>query len=133
MGETKSYLLINCLKKFINERKDEKFRCDKEDSFLIKDIYEEIFKRIVNPVYIIILSLLSSLLILKSKVNKFRNSFKYFIFFIGFLVIIFSELSYKFLSYTLEIEILFLLLPIIFVFIFYLNILLITKFKPRYL
>ena len=133
LGETKSYLLINCLKKFINERKDEKFRCDKEDSFLIKDIYEEIFKRIVNPVYIIILSLLSSLLILKSKVNKFRNSFKYFIFFIGFLVIIFSELSYKFLSYTLEIEILFLLLPIIFVFLFYLNILFITKFKPRYL
>ncbi len=133
LGETKSYLLINCLKKFINERKNENLRCDKEDSFLIKDIYEEIFKRIVNPVYIIILSLLSSLLILKSKVNRFKNSFKYFIFFIGFLIIIFSELSYKFLSYNLEIEILFLILPIIFVILFYIYILLITKFKPRYL
>ena len=30
--------------------------------FLIKDIYEEIFKRIINPIYIIILSLISSLI-----------------------------------------------------------------------
>ena len=33
-----------------------------ENSFLIKDIYEEVFKRIVNPIYLIILSLISSLL-----------------------------------------------------------------------
>ena len=38
----------------------------KENSFLIKDIYEEIFKRTINPIYIIILSLISSLLIIKT-------------------------------------------------------------------
>ena len=95
--------------------------------------FQETFKRIVNPSYIIILSLISSLLILKLKVPKFQNYFKFFLFLLGFFIIIFSELSYKFVSMSLNIEILFISMPILFIILFYLIILLKTNFKPKYL
>ena len=133
LGETKTSFLIYCLNKFINSRKDDDKRCGQKDNFLIKDIYEEAFKRIINPSYIIILSLISSLLILKLKVPKFQNYFKFFLFLLGFFIIIFSELSYKFVSMSLNIEILFISMPILFIILFYLIILLKTNFKPKYL
>jgi len=133
LGETKTSFLIYCLNKFINSRKDDDKRCGQKDNFLIKDIYEETFKRIVNPSYIIILSLISSLLILKLKVPKFQNYFKFFLFLLGFFIIIFSEFSYKFVSMSLNIEILFISMPILFIILFYLIILLKTNFKPKYL
>ena len=133
LGETKTSFLIYCLNKFINSRKDDDKRCGQKDNFLIKDIYEEAFKRIINPSYIIILSLISSLLILKLKVSKFQNYFKFFLFLLGFFIIIFSELSYKFVSMSLNIEILFISMPILFIILFYLIILLKTNFKPKYL
>ena len=133
LGETKTSFLIFCLNKFINSRKDDDKRCGQKDNFLIKDIYEEAFKRIINPSYIIILSLISSLLILKLKVPKFQNYFKFFLFLLGFFIIIFSELSYKFVSMSLNIEILFISMPILFIILFYLIILLKTNFKPKYL
>ncbi len=133
LGETKTSFLIDCLNKFIQDRKDDKKRCGQKDNFLIKDIYEEAFKRIINPSYIIILSLISSLLILKFKVSKFQNYFKFFLFLLGFLIIIFSELSYKFINMSLNIEIFFISMPILFIILFYLIILFKTNFKPKYL
>ena len=85
------------------------------------------------PEDIIVLSLISSLLILNSKDSSSRSFFKLFLFLFGFSIIIFSELSYKFVNTTFEIELIFLTLPIIFVILFYFFILLKTNFKPRYL
>jgi len=78
LNETSSLFLYYCLENLFSNRKDENIRCGKENSFLIKDIYEEFFQRIIQPLYIIILSLLSSLIILKSKINIFQNYFKTF-------------------------------------------------------
>ena len=133
LGETKTSFLIDCLNKFINSRKDKDKRCGQKDTFLIKDIYEEAFKRIINPSYIIVLSLISSLLILKFRVSKFQNYFKFFLFLFGFFIIVFSELSYKFINMSLNIEILFILMPILFIILFYSIILIKTNFKPKYL
>ena len=133
LGETKTSFLIDCLNKFINSRKDKDKRCGQKDTFLIKDIYEEAFKRIINPSYIIVLSLISSLLILKFRVSKFQNYFKFFLFLFGFFIIIFSELSYKFINLSLNIEILFIFMPILFIILFYSIILIKTNFKPKYL
>ena len=83
LNETKSLSLFLCLEKNINKRKDEKIRCEKENSFLIKDIYEEVFKRTINPSYIIILSLISSLIILKPKKSLLEKYYKYIIIYIG--------------------------------------------------
>ena len=133
LGEAKTSLLISCLEKNLIDRKNLKLRCGNKDTFLMNDIYEETFKRVVNPIYIIILSLISSLLILKSKNSNLKSVFKLLLFLLGFSIIIFSELSYKFINNIFEIELIFLTLPIIFVILFYFLILLKTNFKPRYL
>ena len=133
LGEAKTSLLISCLEKNLIDRKNLKLRCGNKDTFLMNDIYEETFKRIINPIYIIILSLIGSLLILRSKDSNLKSVFKLLLFLFGFSIIIFSELSYKFINTIFEIELIFLTLPIIFVILFYFLILLKTNFKPRYL
>ena len=133
LNETKSSFLFLCLKNFIELRKDSKFRCGSKNSFLLKDVYEEVFKRTINPIYIIILSLISSLVIIKPKKTFFEKYLRFFLFVFGFFIILFSELSYKFISLDIYFELIFLTLPLIFVLIFYLFLLLKTNFKIRYL
>jgi len=133
LDEIESNFLIGCLNQFFEKRKDSKLRCGEKNSFLLKDIYEEIFKRVINPIYIIILALISSVVIIKSKINKFQNYYKFFLFIVGFFIIIFSELSYKLIFYSNTVEILSLMLPLLFIFIFYFFILIKSKFNLRYL
>tara|TARA_B100000989_G_scaffold33393_1_gene21344 strand:+ start:7826 stop:8956 length:1131 start_codon:yes stop_codon:yes gene_type:complete len=133
LSETSSLFLFDCLENFLDFRKDTKIRCGNENSFLIKDIYEEFFQRIIQPIYIIILSLLSSSIILKSKIKFLPNYYKSFLFILGFSIIIFSELSYKFVGYSNLTEIIFIFLPIIFIIFFYFIILIKSKFNLSYL
>ena len=135
LDETSSILLFNCLNKFLKNRKDNNLRCGGENNnaFLLKDIYGEVFKRVVNPIYIIIISLISSLVILKSKINKFQNYYKLFLFLSAFLIIIFSELSYKLLYFPNLLEIISLILPILFIISFYFYVLIKSKFNFYYL
>ena len=133
LNETKSSALLYCIDKHILNRKDNNIRCGNDNDFLLREIYEEAFKRIVNPIYIIVLSLISSLIILKSKVNVLQNYFKTFLFLIGFVIILFSELSYKLVNENFVIEILSLALPLISILIFYIFILIKSKFKLNYL
>ena len=129
IDEIESKFLLNCLEENINLRKDEKFRCGYENSFLLKDIYEEIFKRFINPIYSIIISLISSLIIMKNKIQRLQNYFKFFLFICGFSILIFSELTYRFIFSKSHIELLIIALPIICIFIFYIFILIKSKFK----
>ena len=122
-----------CLEKNINKRKDEKIRCEKENSFLIKDIYEEVFKRTINPSYIIILSLISSLIILKPKKSLLEKYYKYILFILGFGIILFSELSYKLISLSLLIEIIFIAFPILLILFFYLSLFIKSNFTIKHL
>ena len=134
LSEENSLILFLCLKNNFIDRKDLKFiRCGEVSDYSLRNIYEEFFKRVINPIYIIILSLISTLIILKSKFDYMTHYFKFFLFFLGFSIILFSELSYKFVSYSVNIEILFIIMPIILIFIFYLYILLKSKFKLSYL
>ncbi len=133
LSETSSLFLFDCLENFLDFRKDTKIRCGNENSFLIKDIYEEFFQRIIQPIYIIILSLLSSSIILKSKIKFLPSYYKSFLFILGFSIIIFSELSYKFVGYSNLTELIFIFLPIIFIIFFYFIILIKSKFNLSYL
>ncbi len=133
LGETKSSKLIACLEKFIDNRKNKKLRCGEENSFLVKEIYEEMFQRMINPIYIVILSLLSSLLIIKPKINFMENYLKIILFTIGFSIILFSQLTYKFITYSFKIEIIFITLPVLFIIFFYFTLLVKTKFNLRFL
>ena len=133
LGEIESSFLFYCLKKNINNRKNNSLRCGEKNSFLIKDIYEEVYKRIINPIYIIILSLISSLVILKAKIIRIAKLAKFLIFFLGFAIIVMSELTYKLINLSIQFEVISLLLPIILILIFYFYILIKSNFRPRYL
>ncbi len=129
LGETETLSLISCLEKFLKNRKDKELRCSEENAFLIKDIYEEMFKRFINPIYIIILSLISSLTIIKTKINFLQSYFKILLFFFGFSIILLSELSFRFLSSNLQTEIIIIFLPLIFVIFFYFILFIKTRFR----
>ena len=99
----------------------------------IDSISEEIYKRSVVPFYILILSLVSSSLLIKPKSNKYLRYYKSFIFIIGFVFIIISQMGSKFVNQNLFNDLIVLFAPIIFVIIFYLIILFKTNFKLKYL
>ena len=61
----------------------------------IENIYKELYKRFILPLYVPILILITQLLIIKNKENKNYLKFKIIIFLFGFFLIIFSESSLK--------------------------------------
>ena len=115
------------------ERKNENLNCNNEILFPLKEIYEELFKRIIFPIYMIILALISSSLLVKPRSNLSFGNYKFLIFVIGFVLIIFSQLSFKFVFNSIYIEVLTILFPILSIFIFYLSIFIKTKFRINYL
>ena len=127
--QEKSLKLLNCVYDFYIKQKKSNKVCPRK----IDSITEEIYKRIVIPFYILILSLISSSLLIKPKSNKYFKYYKSFIFLIGFLFIIISQIGSKFVIQNLINDLLVLFAPIIFVVIFYLIILFKTNFKLKYL
>ncbi len=84
-----SYLILNI------EYSTPIFSCEK---VTIDSIIKELFDRLFSPIYILILSFVASLLILKSKNNVDYNKYKIILFFIGLLVIIYSKFSIEYIS-----------------------------------
>ncbi len=96
--EVQSNDIIKCLylnyKNKISDFDDSKFLQCKMES--MKAIKQEFLKRFYKPLYLPLLSLISCLLILKSKENDNFDKFKIFLFMIIFFTIIISELSLRF-------------------------------------
>ena len=109
--------LINCIMLILKSKKIEGINCYKDDP---RSIYKELFKRLINPLYIPVLILVSLFLILTSKENIQYNKNKYVIFFVGLSIIILSETSLGYLSNNLTKNILLSTIPLILVLIFYL-------------
>jgi len=81
-------------------------------SFL-KNIYQELFKRIYLPVYIILLSLISSLVLLKSKNTHGYFSFKIKIFLIGIFFMIISDVLLNFTGNEILLNLIYIIIPIL--------------------
>ena len=86
----------------------------------IKNIHQELYSRLIKPFYIIFLITISLLLILKSKNNHLFNTNKIQIYSLGFVAIIFLEISSKFVNTNLTQNLFLIILPIFFVFTMYL-------------
>ena len=80
----------------------------------LQNINQEIYKRIIMPFYIPIFILISLFLIIKSKDQDGYSNHKIKIFIIGFVSIIFSEISIKFINYNIYENILLFSMPVIF-------------------
>jgi len=117
MQEQSILELVNCFHSIFGLKQINLINCNKDNP---KQTYKELFKRLIVPFYLPVLTLISLLLILTSKENLRYSKNKYIIFFIGLLVIILSESSLGYISNNLIKNIYISILPVFFVLIAYL-------------
>ena len=119
LQETSSSLLLKCidyliLKNSVNYEKI--FNCDEQN---INGVLKELYKRVGIPLYIILIGLITSCLVLKTKNNNNFNFFQLTIFIFGFSIIVLSEISVQFINMSFLNNFLILLSPIIVGILFY--------------
>ena len=127
--ETNSYDIIKCVTSYYFNHIDQNILNCTTDS--IQQIKKEFTQRLFGPIYILIIGLISSSLILKSKSNQIYNKYKTFIFIAGIIIIILSEISSEYVGISLLHMILNLSLPILLSIIFYLTILIFLKIRKQ--
>ena len=110
--------LIKCIQNIFWRGEYNIINCSKNNP---RNIYKELFKRLISPFYLPVLILISLLLILTSKENLKYNKKKFLIFFLGFGIIMLSESSLGYISSNIKKNISILILPIILTLILYLN------------
>ena len=119
--EINSEILINCIyslkRKLIrNELFDEYFACNEKNS---QNMKQELFKRIIIPFYLPLISLIAAMLIIQSKDHYSYNRFRIVLFIIGTLSIIFSEISVRYSSISEMFTVAFMIVPILLFFLTY--------------
>ncbi len=127
--EINSFHLLKCLYSYYLNKDFEKNNLCKNRK--IKSISEELFKRFIGPLYILILSLISSSLILKPKNSFYSKYNKFIIFFLGFLIVILSQISFKFISQSRNLDIIAILSPLLLILFYYFFLILKIKSKFR--
>ena len=86
----------------------------------IADSFQEIFKRIISPLYLLVLPLIACLIIIKSKDDYNYTKYKFGLFMLGVITIIVSEISLKYASANTFQNIYLLSIPILsFLFIYF--------------
>ncbi len=100
---------------------DQNFEVENCRTDNIDNIIKELYKRIIIPLYIPVLILISFMLIFKSKENTNYPKYRFFIFLIGFCTIILSEMTIRFINEDFLKNIKFFIIPIILVITLYYN------------
>ena len=137
MQETKTSKHIQCLKKYLKKdltiNQEQSSYIDHNCSVdILSNLFQELYKRIIVPLYIPLLLLTSLLLITSSKEHKTYNNHRIGIFLLGFIFIIISETVLKFIKDDFYYNIKIILLPIIFFLILYIFIKFILKDNTNY-
>jgi lipopolysaccharide export system permease protein len=118
--EVTSLNLIRCAE-FLFLKKDEINQnienCSKKN---LDNIYKELYKRFIIPIYIPLLVLITFILILSSKENLNYSKIKTITFILGLFIIIFSETTIRLISETILKNFLISLMPLALLFILYL-------------
>lgn len=111
--ETNSIKLIECLSSFINNKEgffERLFVCDESS---VNAVLQEMYKRLIIPLYIIVVGFVASCLVIKSKNQSDFIKFKSIILILGFVFVIFSEGSTNILSFDNLNKSIILLIPFI--------------------
>ena len=112
--EIDTYNLILCLSR--DKTNLDNFIC-KEN--IKPEINQQIFKRLIKPFYLFLITLTCSCLIIKSKNSNGYNKFISLIFTSGFLILILSEVSVKYVSFSTTAIFFNILFPIIILYAIY--------------
>ena len=94
----------------------------------IKEINQELFDRLIKPIYLFLIVIILCFLLTKYKENHKYKFYKSHIFFYGIATIIFSEMSSNFAGKNLTNTIIFYILPLVLILFGYLNL----RFKLIY-
>ena len=127
--ELTSLNLIRCVKLLYSKKPVNNSaiqNCSKKN---LRNIYQELYKRFIIPLYIPLLVLVPLLLTLTSKENLNYSRVKILTFMIGLFIIIFSETSIRMISEIFLKNLFFTILPFLFLFTFYLIYFNKTNFK----
>ena len=124
--EIDSFILFNCLKNYYFEKKFKNKTCKNRKP---KSLAEEMYKRLIMPFYTMIISLIAASLIIEPKSNNFIRFHNFNIFSMGVIIITLSQISLRFISITNSLTNAIIFLPIILVLIYYIFLILKTKFK----
>ena len=116
--ETSTINLLKCINRFekiflnISIKSEKTFiqNCTIEN---LDNVFKEIYKRFLVPMYIPSLILCSLILIIYSKENINYTKFRIFVFLVGFVLIIFSETTQKLIQESLNYNIIIFLIPLI--------------------
>jgi lipopolysaccharide export system permease protein len=118
----KLFLCIKNLKKYMFKKSDQDkiitLNCNLRN---LDNIYKEIYKRIIIPLYLPILIIISLILIVKSKESVNYSNYRILVFLFGLFTIIVSETSIKFIGDNIIKNINIFILPIIIFLILYLS------------
>ena len=132
--ETRTIDHINCLKKYF--KKNLTFNTKQKDYLshncskdTLDNLFQELYKRIIVPLFIPSLILITLFLIIFSKENKLYQRSRFIIFFAGILLIIFSETLLRFIKDDLLYNVKVILIPILIFFIFYFSFKIFIKFN----
>ncbi len=98
--ETDSMKLMECIGSFINKKEgffEKLFVCDDSS---VNSVFQEIYKRLVLPFYVIVAGFIASCLVIKSRSQFQSIRFKSLVFILGFIFIVFSEGSINIISFN---------------------------------
>ncbi len=115
--------LINCAKYFFNiDEKlinDQLIKIDNCTKSNLINIYKELYKRFIIPIYTPVLIMTSLMLIIYSKENINYIKYRNILFVLGLGVIIFSETTLRFVGENLIINLNLILIPFLILMLFY--------------
>ncbi len=130
--ETRSTNHINCIKKYFN--KDLTFKTNQKEYInyncskdTLDNLFQEMYKRLIVPIYLPILILTSLFLIIFTKENKFYQKFRIIIFSTGVLIIILSETLLRFVKDDFYYNFKIILLPVLLYLILYISVRIMIK------
>jgi lipopolysaccharide export system permease protein len=124
--EIDSFNLFNCIKNYHFEKNFNNMICDNREP---KSLTREMYKRLIVPFYTMIISLIAASLIIEPKSYNFIRFYNLYIFSIGVIIIILSQISLRFIDASNSLTNTIIFLPIVLVLIYYLFLILKTKFK----
>ena len=119
--ELSSYNLYKCLKFLVPSKKGKVnpkiINCNERNK---NNIFKELYKRFIIPIYILVLTLIPLLVTILSKEDSKYSRLKFIAFLIGLFFIIFSETTIRLISDSIIKNISISLLPFIFIITLYL-------------
>ena len=108
--------LIDCIKSLFVEENKNILNCNKDNP---RNVYRELIERLINPFYLPLLILISSINLLIPKENLNYLKFKFSIFILGIITIIISESILGYVDKNLTQNALFIFMPLILILVIY--------------